>query len=66
MACRALGNIGAEAKSAIPRLTEAAGDPDLSVRLVAAFALQKIDPQGRASEKSAPPPERPNRRCVKP
>jgi len=44
----ALGQLGTAAVSSLPALTEALNDRELSVRLAAALAMQKIDPDNEA------------------
>jgi HEAT repeat protein len=48
-AARELGHRGAQAKDAVPALTEALKDPDSNVRLGGAYALGGIGPDARAA-----------------
>jgi HEAT repeat protein len=47
-ACRALGDIGVSDPATLTALRESLDDPESSVQLAAAFALVKLDPEGRA------------------
>lgn len=49
IAAQALGQIGTEARAAVPALTKSLTDPDFGVRQQTEFALKKIDPE-RADE----------------
>jgi HEAT repeat protein len=48
-AATALGELGAQAKGAVPELTQALKDNDESVRRHAAAALMKVDPAAAVS-----------------
>jgi HEAT repeat protein len=51
MTIRVLGNIGPDAKAAVPALLEICADSDKWLRQAAADALWRIDPQTAASDR---------------